>query len=285
MIEDKEKILNWVKEDYIFFPSEKNLYESLVKIEKDIKNRKNLQEDQKEKEKKYDILPVLEKSKEIVSPDGIIKLFPIPFSPDGDGYNDILDINLIVTHPDQVKEWRLDIFDPQNHIFKSFKGDKVPPRVINWDGNSESGELVQSTANYKVIFYLIPKNGKTKTYKVVLPIDILIEKKGLKLFIRVSSIIFPGNSSDFNALRQSAKSSNNKALDKIANALKRFPNYSITVEGHANLINWNNKKEAEREQKEELMPLSIERAEVVKKSLIERGIPSSQIKAKRIGRS
>jgi|GEM_PF-4387937 len=283
LIIDKDKIKKMQKEDDI---KESFDYLDLTFLEKDalqeeIDRKKELEyqeELEEELKRKQELEDLKKQNKEIISVDGSIKLYPIPFSPDGDEYNDSLNIYLLISNPEQVSKWFVDILDPKDKLFKNFTGTGVPPKQLIWNGVSNSGELVQSATDYKIILSIFSKSGINKIHRVTLPIDILIEKRDSKFFIRVSSITFLANSADITDNKK-----NNNTLDKIAKAIQRFSKYKITVEGHANLVYWQDEERAKLEQVNEAIPLSINRAKSVKNSLIKRGINESRIIIKGVG--
>jgi outer membrane protein OmpA-like peptidoglycan-associated protein len=59
--------------------------------------------------------------------------------------------------------------------------------------------------------------------------------------------------------------------------LKKYPQHSIRVEGHAVQVLWENPQRAAREQSEVLVPLSLARAEAIRNALVQRGIESSRM--------
>ena len=58
----------------------------------------------------------------------------------------------------------------------------------------------------------------------------------------------------------------------IARALKKYKQYNVIVEGHAHNISG-----TEKEETEELIPLSQERADAIKKILIDEGIDEERL--------
>ena len=60
--------------------------------------------------------------------------------------------------------------------------------------------------------------------------------------------------------------------------MNKFPDYKVQVEGHANNVSG-----TEREEKEDLIPLSGARADAVRKFLIEKGVSRSRLSSVGIG--
>jgi outer membrane protein OmpA-like peptidoglycan-associated protein len=76
---------------------------------------------------------------------------------------------------------------------------------------------------------------------------------------------------------------NRRVIEGVAAALSRFPSYNILIQGHANLINFDDPEAARIEQQEVLLPLSRRRAEMVRQALVQRGIQASRLEIEAVG--
>ncbi|MCF7938343.1 MAG: OmpA family protein, partial [Spirochaetales bacterium] len=65
--------------------------------------------------------------------------------------------------------------------------------------------------------------------------------------------------------------------------LGRYSSYRIMIEGHANRLIYSSRAAAEREEQEELKPLSKARAQTVREALAERGIQPDRMSTKGLG--
>ena len=217
----------------------------------------------------------------IKAPEIGVKLAPKYFSPDNDGNEDELFINLSAKSDTQLKQWSFEIREPEdtgNKLFWSTGGkDKITEQII-WDGRSLKGETVQSATDYPYTFTVTDEIGLTSVVKGYIPIDVLIIRDGDKLKIAVPSIIFRKNAADFEALEKNVVDRNIKVLTRIAEILNKFPDYKVQVEGHANNVSG-----TEREEKEDLIPLSGARADAVRKFLTEKGVSRSRLSSVGIG--
>lgn len=217
----------------------------------------------------------------VKAPELGVKLNPKYFSPDNDGNEDELFINLSVKSDSQLKEWTFEIREPEdtgNKLFWSTGGtDKISEQII-WDGRSLKGETVQSATDYPYTFTVTDEIGLTSVVKGYIPIDVLVIRDGDKLKIAVPSIIFRKNAADFDGLEQNVVDRNIKVLTRIAEILNKFPEYKVQVEGHANNVSG-----TEREEKEDLIPLSAARADAVRKFLIEKGVARGRLSSVGIG--
>ena len=217
----------------------------------------------------------------IKAPELGVKLTPKYFSPDNDGNEDELFINLSVKSDAQLKQWSFEIREPEdtgNKLFWNTGGkDKITEQII-WDGRSLKGETVQSATDYPYTFTVTDEIGLTSVVKGYVPIDVLVIRDGDKLKIAVPSIIFRKNAADFDGLEQNVVDRNVKVLTRIAEILNKFPEYKVQVEGHAN-----NTSGTEREEKEDLIPLSGARADAVRKFLIGKGVARGRLSSVGIG--
>lgn len=217
----------------------------------------------------------------IKAPELGVKLNPKYFSPDNDGNEDELFINLSAKSDTQLKQWSFEIREPEdtgNKLFWSTGGaDKITEQII-WDGRSLKGETVQSATDYPYTFTVTDEIGLTSVVKGYVPIDVLVIRDGDKLKIAVPSIIFRKNAADFDGLEKNVVDRNTKVLTRIAEILNKFPEYKVQVEGHANNVSG-----TEREEKEDLIPLSAARADAVRRFLIEKGVARGRLSSVGIG--
>jgi len=226
-----------------------------------------------------------------------IKTAPEFFSPDNDGIDDDLYIRLSGSTKSKIKNWSFTINDPKGNAFWTTSGKSTITERIIWDGLSNTqkddkgnAERVQSAMDYPYEFTVTDTLGMTSTIKGVIPVDVLVIREGNVLKMAVPSIIFESDDSNFQ--KASAKltevqvNNNVKVLNRIAEILKKFPDYKVTVVGHANKITDNPNEETvdnPREWGRASMPLSKERAEAIKTYLIKRGVSSSSLSTEGFG--
>ena len=210
-----------------------------------------------------------------------VTMAPKYFSPDNDGNEDELFINLSAKSDTPLKQWSFEIREPEdtgNKLFWSTGGKNRITEQIIWDGRSLRGETVQSATDYPYTFAATDEVGLTSVIKGYIPIDVLVIRDGDKLKIAVPSIIFRKNAADFNELEQNVVDRNVKVLTRIAEILNKFPEYKVQIEGHAN-----NTSGTEREEREDLIPLSGARADAVRRFLIEKGVARGRLSSVGIG--
>lgn len=219
----------------------------------------------------------------ITPPKLSVALKPKYFSPDNDGIDDDLFINLKAITEAGIDSWSFEISEPQEtggkHFWSTKGKGKITDEII-WDGRSSKGEVVQSATDYPFTFTAKDVLGLSSTIKGYIPVDILVIRDGDKLKIAVPSIIFRPNADDFNGLEESVVDKNAYVLRRVAQILNKFTDYQVQVEGHANSTTG-----SEAEEKRDLIPLSTLRAKAVMQILIKNGVRSSRLSAVGMGGS
>ncbi|MFQ3620540.1 MAG: FlgD immunoglobulin-like domain containing protein [Spirochaetales bacterium] len=196
-----------------------------------------------------------------------VRLEPLPFSPDNDGLADELYIFPEAIDASSIENWSFLIYDRNDVLFRSFRGNGQPPSRIIWDGYSDKGELVISAEDYKYVYQARDIYGNTNQTRGIIPVDILVIRDGDRLRIQISSITFAPNS-PLLILDESEQGRKNAAvLNRLVEVLTKYSMYQVRIEGHANNISGTLKEEIE-----ELQPLSLARAESVRQALVQRGL-------------
>jgi outer membrane protein OmpA-like peptidoglycan-associated protein len=210
---------------------------------------------------------------DVSEPEVSVRLEPIPFSPDNDGVDDELGITIQVSDVSPVLAWRLEILDRNNRYFNEFFGEGEPSARLVWDGRASDGELVISAEDYPYRLTVSDELGNTTVEEGEIPVDILVIRDGDRLKVQISSITFAPNSPQLIIDPQDERGAKNRAiLLRLAEIFNKYSSYSIRIEGHAvNLTG------TEREETEELQPLSLARAQSVKDAMVELGISERRV--------
>lgn len=226
-----------------------------------------------------------------------VKTAPEYFSPDNDGVDDDLYIKLAGSTKAKIKNWSFVIKDPKAKDFWKTSGKSQITERIIWDGLSNlqkdvngNAERVQSAMDYPYEFTVTDNLGMTSTVKGVIPVDVLVIRDGNLLKMAVPSIIFESDAANFqtaNAKLDADKVSNNiKVLNRIADILKKFKDYKVTIVGHANKITDNPEEETVDNLAQwgrASMPLSKERADAIKVYLTKRGVNAAALSTEGMG--
>ena len=88
------------------------------------------------------------------------------FSPDNDGYQDVLLINYQFTNPDNVLD--VTIYDSQGRLIRELKDNFFPGTsgLISWDGINDNGTKTH-VGSYIILFNIFDLEGNTTQYKKV----------------------------------------------------------------------------------------------------------------------
>ena len=220
---------------------------------------------------------------DVSAPDINVSLSPSPFSPDNDGVDDRLQIDMGISDTSSIKNWKLMIMDDRGGLFNSFSGSSDPGRALIWNGVSSDGELVQSAKDYPYTLSVTDVLGNTAETEGFIPVDVLVIREDGKLKIRISNITFEPNSPELVTQDVKVFEKNIDILNRIAETLKKYASYDVRIEGHAVRVHWDDKELGAKEEREELVPLSRDRARTVKDALTERGIEPDRLSVKGIG--
>ena len=218
-------------------------------------------------------------------PEISVTLSPQPFSPDGDGVDDVLNVKIKVESASPIQNWHIEIHEPEPPYltFSEWRGDGAPPESLTWDRLSHEGELVQSASDYQFVL-TVTNQYDTGTYKGPIAVDVLVRREqGDVLRVIVPSIVFAPNSADFiNGVTPAQAENNDKILRRIAEVLNKFNTYRVKVEGHANPTTAPGTKARANEENgtksvKGLQPLSDERAKTVVNYLVNLGVQRERL--------
>ncbi|MCR4742614.1 MAG: OmpA family protein [Treponema sp.] len=212
------------------------------------------------------------------------------FSPDNDGIDDELFIKLTGSTKAKIKNWSFVIKDVRGRDFWRTSGKSQITERIVWDGLSNvqksangKAERVQSAMDYPYEFTVTDSLGMTNTYKGAIQVDVLVIREGNVLKMAVPSIIFESDSDNFQVAKKDKLtdeqiSKNTVTLDRIAQILKKFKDYKVTIVGHANRTT-----NDPAEETESLKPLSKKRADAISAYLVKKGVNANSVSTDGMG--
>jgi outer membrane protein OmpA-like peptidoglycan-associated protein/flagellar hook assembly protein FlgD len=220
---------------------------------------------------------------DITPPTGFITLSDALFSPIEASPTITIGVN--ASSPvAKIDSWRMEIDDPENHLFKTFEA-QWPTKSAVWDGKGFEGDLVLSAEDYPVVVKVRDEFGNVGELTSVVPVDILMLKTATGFRILSSRIFFKPYTADYQDVRPELAAQNMKRLADMATKLRKFSNYKITLVGHAVSVYWDNTARSAKEERDVLLPLSKARAEAVDKAMIDRGLNAARFTSKGVGDS
>ncbi|TVR67261.1 MAG: hypothetical protein EA427_14295 [Spirochaetaceae bacterium] len=216
-----------------------------------------------------------------VAPVLSIRTTPERFSPDGDGIDDVLTIRIDVRDESPIARWSAILYDREGQVFMNWSGTGSPRNPIRWDGRSSTGELVQSAQDYLLVAEAVDVVQNRGRADHTVPVDILVlrdsESPDSDLRIQITSIYFVPFTADYLNLDPETVARNLETLDRIAEVLRRYPDRTVRIEGHAVSVFWYDPVRSNRENQQVLIPLSRSRADAIRAALVERGIPARRM--------
>ena len=225
---------------------------------------------------------------DITGPELTFVSTPEYFSPDNDGENDMLFINLTARDASPIASWVVEIREPPQPnaaavTFRKIEGRGTPAARITWDGKSDKGELVQSAMFYPYTFTATDALGNSSKVEGRIGVDVLVIREGDRLKIQIPSIQFRPNYADFVDLPKEVVDENNRILRRIAQILNQFRDYRVQVEGHANATQ---PVGAARDREEPtLKSISEARARAIVDMLVRNGVARNRLTASGMGGS
>ncbi len=199
------------------------------------------------------------------------------FTPDGDGINDKAIFDLRTEYLEYDPEhWMVSIYDMKGAEIKRYEGSGKIPSQIEWDGKSESGELVFSRNEYTIKFTVIPSEvdrertgfselTSSEKIKTGILFEVIIPDKQWKII--VNTIYFDPDRATFKMISEEQQRENKETLESITRQILEHGDVEVLVEGYAN-----NVSNTERENIQELIPLSRLRAQTIVNILVENGL-------------
>ena len=144
--------------------------------------------------------------------------------------------------------------------------------------------------DYPYKFIVTDNLGMTSVVEGVIPVDVLVIREGNVLKMAVPSIIFESDSSNFQTanttLAPDQVRRNIEILNRVADILKKFTDYKILIQGHANRVSDNENEETQDNMSQwgrALIPLSKERADAIKAYLVKRGVSEASVSTEGMG--
>ncbi len=210
------------------------------------------------------------------APQVALRLSPEIFSPDGDGVDDTVTMTLAIIDDNPIGSWEIRVYEADGDLFHSFPVGDDLNRSVEWDGRNDAGELVEMAVDYDVRFEVIDAGGNLAEGSRALTVDVLTEPLYGGRRILVDNILFEGYTTRFLYWNNDAEARNVVALEKMGEILRKFPDYSIELHGHAVSLLYYDAELSDREHEQVLIPLSEARTEIVRELFIGYGADESR---------
>ncbi len=162
------------------------------------------------------------------------------FSPNGDGIDDTVTLQLEAQDANEIRSWMVEIYNKQGKLAKTFKAEEPPPKSIVWDGKDDYYKATIPAGEYRVrlVVYDIAWNKGTSSSKklnveIPLPklgkgIKVEKEERGLKITFSVKVLFGIGKS----VLRKDGYA----AVEQAIRVLKEYPLNKVSIEGHTDSV-------------------------------------------------
>jgi len=162
------------------------------------------------------------------------------FSPNGDGIDDTVTLQLRARDGSSIKSWMVEISNKEGKLAKTLKGKETLPQFIVWDGKDDYYNAIVPAGEYraKLVAYDIAGNkgaSSLQKFNVEIPVPQLIEglqveeeKRGLKITFSVKVLFGIGKA----VLREDGYI----AIDQAIRVLKEYPLNKVSIEGHTDSV-------------------------------------------------
>jgi len=223
--------------------------------------------------------------------ESLVRGVPELFSPDGDAFNDQFAITVSFRPVERLAGWRIHVEAPDGTVFAELAaGYGADQRLaggslaLAWDGQGAAGRLVEPAANYRLVASAFDGAGRVAVRVYPFTVDILVQRQGDRYKIRIPHIAFAPNTAALDGVDADWLLRQNEAvLRRLISLFDRFPEYRVVVEGHANAVHGDDPQLFAVEQAQELLPLSLARAEAVRQALVNLGMAPERLSVVGLG--
>lgn len=218
-------------------------------------------------------------------PQVVLRLSPQIFSPDGDGIDDTVTMTLVIQDDNPIAGLEVRIYEADGDLFYSFPVGDGLIRSVEWDGRNDAGELVEMAVDYEVRYEVVDAGGNATEGSGTLTVDVLTEPLYGGRRILVDNILFEGYTTRFLYWDNDAEAQNVVTLEKMGGILRKFPDYSIEIHGHAVSVLYYDAELSDMEHELVLIPLTEARSEVIQALFVGYGADESRFTLYGFGKS
>ena len=218
---------------------------------------------------------------DVVPPDIQLQITSNPFEKTEEGIEGEVFMSLLVDNESIITDWSLNVYDDQGRILRSYDGKGDPSGDIAWSSRDNSIGLNEAMENVTVLLKVADAGGNVATLERQVPLDILVVRRGGKLFLMVPNIIFGAYQHKITSAGPVMEARNRNSLKQVADIHSRYSHYHLGLEAHA--LNIYRGGPRENPEEDILGPLTEKRAETVRAALIELGISPDSITTEAFG--
>lgn len=207
----------------------------------------------------------------------------VPFTPDGDGNRDELIITIDAEDASPIQAWLFEIQTIDGRTLATFRDESDVPRTARWNGKPGGGFVVESGDEYRIVGGVRDAAGNDGVTETTFIVGALTEDYRGRPRVILPSIQFPANSARIEDAPPAARQRFENVIDRMARILHGSEDTRVLIEGHANATRFTGNQPDPQEQRSELVPLSRDRAVVVRDALVRRGIASDRLEIDGVG--
>lgn len=176
--------------------------------------------------------------------------------------------------------WKVKVLSEAGKELFADTGKGSSGKALLW--TSPSGE---AASPFEVVLELPGPQGTTLTVSKMVYAGIPVQEEGSRLRIMVPDILFDGNMANTYTADQKTRQANLDLLRRLGAKLSGLDGYRIVIEGHATPVWGTDAASFAREQERELIPLSLQRAQEVRKILFTVGVEWADMEVQALGGS
>jgi hypothetical protein len=191
-------------------------------------------------------------------------------------------ITLKVDDQSGIEDWNLDILDRSREVVRRYTGEGDPSDKITWEGESEKTRQYDVEEELILKIEVMDKLGNKRIFEQPLTIDVIVYRKGDKLYLIVPNIIFGAYKHALDSRGPQQEQKNWASMKRVMNVMRKYPDYGLLLEGHALNI-YRGDRAAEEKEEKVLGPLTERRADTVKKALETLGVEDGRIQTEAFG--
>ncbi len=219
---------------------------------------------------------------DLTPPETDLVITATPFAVNGEVLDGQVYIDPNVKDDSGIYKWILKLKDESGEEDEA-DGSGLSDEGIVLYGEDYIADEVESGSRFDASLELVDMNGNRAVCEGDFTIDIIAELVNGRYYIKVPNIIFSAYKHSLYSRGKSAGDENMKSIRKVASLSKKYPDYTIVLEGHALNVFHSSKSNKEAREETVLIPLTERRALSVKKALMDEGIPEDRIRIEFFG--